>query len=89
MRYIDDRSAFYRYLYENCHCVNAGQSKEFRRFKYKLARALGANRAWATRVKDWRKNNFAKYFGFSSYDSMMIALENLIKEEDLPDEKHN
>ena len=75
MEFIQDRGAFNNYLYQHCHCVNAGQSKEERRMKYKLARALGCSRLQAKRYCDWRYNNFAKRFGYTSWVSMIESLE--------------
>jgi len=75
MQFIDDKDVFYRYLYHNCHCCNAGQSKEERKTKYKLARYFGLNSYGAMKYRDWRPNCFAKHFGYSSWQSMINILE--------------
>ena len=80
MEYIEDKAVFNRYLYEHCHCVNAGQSREERQMKYKLARYFGLNRNGAHKYCDWQKNTFAKHFGYSSWDSMIEILSFDMKE---------
>ena len=75
MNYIYDTVDFKRYLYYHCHCTNAGQSKEERRGKYKLARYFGKSSYDAQRLKDWNKNPFAKYFGYSSWKIMLGILD--------------
>lgn len=76
MDFIHDRGAYYRYLYEECHCVNAYQDQETRRIKYTLARGLGSSREWAVRLRDWRLNTFAKHFGFKTWAELMVEVEN-------------
>ena len=71
MEFIDDRGAFLKYIYEHCHCINAGQSQEERRLKYAIARAMGKNADWARVLRNWRNTNFAKYFGYSSWESLI------------------
>ena len=71
MRYIQDPIAFNRYLFANCHCVNAGQSQEERRLKYAIARTFGKSRPWAVALRDYRKTTFARFFGYSSWESLI------------------
>lgn len=75
MKFIDDKASYLNYIYRNCGCVNAGQSPEERRIKYKLAKNMGATRKWAITLRDWRLNNFAKHFGYSSWESMIKFLK--------------
>lgn len=75
MEYIQDKLAFYRYLYNHCSCINAIQSQEKRRFKYAIARYLGKSRKWANTLRDWRDNNFAKYFGYNSWQDLMNVIQ--------------
>jgi len=75
MEFIQDKSVFNNYLYHHCHCVNAGQSKEERKMKYKLARYFGLNSKGAHKYRDWRKSTFAKHFGYSSWESMIDILK--------------
>lgn len=79
MQYIDDPVAFQKYLYENCHCINASQSSEERRLKYAIARYLGKSRSWAVVLRDWRNTNFAKFFGYSSWENLIKSMEELVK----------
>ena len=71
MEYIQNKNAFYRYIYQNCHCVNAGQSLEERRFKYAIVRSFGKSRSEANRLRDWRSNNFAKHYGYSNWENLL------------------
>lgn len=75
MEFIKDKGAFYRYLYEECHCVNAYQTPEQRRMKYTLARGLGADSSWAMVLRDRRPNNFAKHFGFKRWADLIRDCE--------------
>ena len=75
MEYIEDKAIFYKYLYQNCSCCNAGQSPEERKTKYKLARYFGYSSSGARKYRDWRLNCFAKHFGYSSWDSMIEILK--------------
>ena len=74
MEYIQDNEAFTKYLYQNCHCCNAGQSKEERRLKYAIAKYLGKSTADARVFRDWNRNTFVKWFGYSSWDSYFTSL---------------
>jgi len=74
MQFINDYSAYLKYLYENCHCINAGQSQEERRLKYAIARYLGKNPSWAGRLRDFRPSIFARFFGYSSWKNLMEVI---------------
>lgn len=76
MQFIDDKEVYYKYLYHHCHCVNAGQSKEERQMKYKLALYFGCSVEGARKYRDWNYNTFAKKFGFRSWDLMIKGLKN-------------
>jgi len=71
MDYINDRGSFYSFLYHHCGCINAGQSPEERRLKYAIARSFGKCRHDAQSLRDYRKTTFAKYFGYSSWESLI------------------
>ena len=71
MQFIFDYSAFLRYIYQNCHCINAGQSQEERRLKYAIAKSFGKSGNWARALRDYRCTTFAKYFGYSSWKSLI------------------
>lgn len=75
MDYIDDKDRFYAYLFGNCSCVNAGQSLDERRLKYAIAKYLGANVQWARSLRDYRSNNFAKHFGYGSWESLFSIIK--------------
>ena len=75
MEYIDDPEAFRKYIYQKCHCINAGQTKEERRLKYAIVRSLGKSPSEASRLKDWRKTNVAKRFGYSSWKNLIEAIK--------------
>ncbi len=79
MQYIDDAMAFKKYIYEQCHCVNAGQTSEERRIKYAIARALGKDPNWSRVLRDYRRTALAKYFGYSSWKNLLdiIRSENV------------
>ena len=77
MQYIQDKSAFYNYIYNHCHCINAGQSLEERRLKYAIARSLGKSRQYASVLRDWRITNFAKFFGYSSWNELIKFVKEL------------
>ena len=70
MKYIDNPIAFKRYLYHDCHCINAGQTPEERRLKYAIARYFGKCRKDAIILRDYRKSTFSKFFGYSSWNSL-------------------
>ena len=70
-----NRINFGRYLYQHCHCCNAGQSKEERKSKYRLARYFGKGCIDSQKLRDWNKNPFAKWFGYSSWDNMIEILQ--------------
>ena len=78
MEFIDDSGAFLKYIYHHCHCVNAGQSQEERRLKYAIARHFGKCSYDARILRDYRISTFAKYFGYSSWKSLII----FVKEEE-------
>ena len=71
MEYIQDQNAFLKYIYQNCHCVNAGQSQEERRLKYAIARSFGKCVYDAQILRDYRRSAFAKYFGYSSWENLI------------------
>ena len=71
MEFIHDRGAFLDYIYQNCHCINAGQSQEERRLKYAIARSFGKCVYDAKILRDYRTSTFAKYFGYSSWKSLI------------------
>ena len=75
MEFIFDYPSYLRYLYQHCHCINAGQSPEERRLKYAIARSLGANAAWSRVVRDYRASTFARYFGYSSWKNLIEVIE--------------
>ena len=75
MEYIQDKSAFNSYLYHNCHCINAFQTSKDRRLKYAIARSFGKDRTWAMALRDWRNTQFAKFFGYSSYENLIKSIE--------------
>lgn len=77
--YIEDKEAFYRYLYRHCHCCNAGQSPELRRLKYALAKYFGKEVAYARQVRDYNNNPFAKCFGYPSWETMVKSLNLEVK----------
>lgn len=77
MKYIDDKYAFYKYLAEHHHCINACQLQEERRLKYAIARYFGKSRSWSMVLRDWRNTNFAKFFGYSSFENLL----NIVKGE--------
>ena len=79
MQYIYNSADFKRYIYQNCHCVNAGQSAEERRLKYAIARSLGKSHSWSRVLRDYRKTNFAKVFGYSSWENLIKSMEELVK----------
>ena len=74
MLFIDDKESFYKYLYGNCHCANAGQSPDMRKLKYKLAKYFGCNRSHAQRYRDFMPNTFARRFGYNSWKNMVDIL---------------
>ena len=76
MEYIQDPVAFKKFLYYDCHCVNAGQSLEERRLKYAVVRSLGESRSTANRLRDWRKSTIARRFSFPDWNSLI----NFVKE---------
>lgn len=78
MQYIEDYSAFLKYIYQHCHCINAGQSKEERRLKYAIVRALGKDYLCARALRDWTKPHLAQFFGYSSYENLLEAVKELI-----------
>ena len=71
MEYINDRGAFYQYIYSHCGCINAGQTQEERRLKYAIARSFGKCRQDAQSLRDYRITTFTKYFGYSSWNSLI------------------
>ena len=71
MEFIDDSGAFYKYLYEHCHCINAGQSQELRRLKYAIAKSFGKCAYDAQALRDYRASTFARYFGYSSWKNLI------------------
>ena len=75
MEFIDDRGAFYKYLYHHCHCTNAGQSPEERRLKYAVARYFGKCWQDAQKLRDYRSTTFAKTFGYSSWKSLIESIK--------------
>ena len=79
MQYIYDSADFRRYIFQNCHCVNAGQSAEERRLKYAIARSLGKSHLWSAVLRDWRYTSFAKFFGYSSWANLIKSMEELVK----------
>ena len=74
MKYIDNPVAYQQYLHQHCHCVNAGQSPEERRAKYKLCKLLGDNYYNAFRRRDWTYNHIAKVHGYTDYKTMIKIL---------------
>lgn len=74
MEYIENKSTYYKYIYQNCHCCNAGQSPDERRLKYAIAISFGKCATDARKLRDWNKNPFAKFFGYSSWDSLIKSL---------------
>jgi len=44
--------------------VNACQSPEERKAKYRLARSLGCSSAMARRLRDWREEFIMEYIGY-------------------------
>ena len=79
MEFIQDRGAFNNYLYQHCHCINAGQSKEERKMKYKLALYFSGSWEIAQKFRDWSPNCFAKHFGYKSWESMIKILKRVAK----------
>lgn len=75
LEFIDNKDAFYRYLYQNCHCVNAGQSQDKRRLKYAIVRSFGRSSLEASKYRDWRDNCFAKWFGYRDWQSLIKIIE--------------
>ena len=75
MKYIQDPVAFDKYLYHHCHCVNAGQSPEERRLKYAIARYFSKCVRDARVLRDYRTTTFAKFFGYSSWDSLIKTVK--------------
>ena len=75
MDYINDRGAFYNYIYSHCHCINAGQSQEERRLKYAIARSFGKCCFDARALRDYRCTTFAKYFGYKSWNSLIDLIK--------------
>ena len=71
MDYITDKHAFNLYLYRHCHCVNAGQTLEERRNKYKICKLLGDSANNARRRMDWTYNHIAKVHGYTDYKIMV------------------
>jgi len=82
MEFIHDPDAFRRYIASSCGCINAVQSREERRMKYKLARHFRCSWQSAQRYRDWRKSPFAKRFGYSSWDSMITSLTKDLEESE-------
>lgn len=74
MDYIIDKHAFNLYLYHNCHCVNAGQTPEERRSKYKFCRLLGDDVSNAIRRRDWTYDHIAKVHGYTDARTMVKLL---------------
>ena len=54
--------------------INLYQTPEQRRLKYYLARALGATCYTAQRLRDWRWNTIARYFGYKSFKELELTL---------------
>ena len=77
--YIYEKTDFDKYLYENCHCCNAGQTLEERRLKYAIARYFGKNYYDSRILRDWNKQPFAKYFSYSSWNNLMEAISEEFK----------
>ena len=75
MEFMDDRGAFLKYIYGHCHCINAGQSQEERRLKYAVARSFGKCWQDAQKLRDYRTSTFARYFGYSSWKSLISFIE--------------
>lgn len=75
MKFIDDKETYLKYIYHDCHCVNAGQSPEERRIKYSIAKYLGKSPKWARVLRDYYPNNFARYFGYKSWVDMIKMLK--------------
>ena len=71
MEFIDDRGTFLVYIYSHCHCINAGQTQEERRLKYAIAKLFGKCCYDARKLRDYRTSTFARYFGYSSWKSLI------------------
>ena len=71
MEFMHDRGAFLSYIYHHCHCINAGQSQGERRLKYAIAKSLGKCSYDARVLRDYRTSAFAKYFGYTSWKSVI------------------
>ena len=77
MKFIDDPVAYQKYLYHHCHCVNAGQLPKRRRLKYAIVKSFGKSVSEANRLRDFRDNSFARYYGYSNWKTLI----NFIKGE--------
>ena len=78
MKFIQDKYTYYQYIYHHAGCVNAGQTKEERRLKYAIARFMGKSRNQSYALRDFRKNNFAKKFGYKNWNEL---IKNIKKEK--------
>ena len=74
MEFIHDKEAFYKYLFQNCGCANAGQSPTERRLKYAIARHFGKSPSWARSLRDYRTTVFARWFGYNSWESLIKSI---------------
>lgn len=79
MQWINNNDDFLDYLYQHCHCVNARQTKEERRAKYRICRSLGDTVDQARRRMDWRTTNIARVHGYSNWQSLINNLGKLVK----------
>jgi hypothetical protein len=79
MQYIWDYPSFLKYLSQNCHCVNAQQSPEERKYKYHLMIALGHPVSCARRYRDWPYIKIARLHGYKTFLDMESELRQKIK----------
>lgn len=71
MEFISDKEEYLRWIAQHCHCVNAVQSPDERRMKYRIVRSLTGSTHRARRMRDWPYSKIARCLGYSNWESLI------------------